>query len=315
MSAVGGKVAAITGAGSGIGRAVALELARRGARVSISDVDEAGLAATAELLAPLTADVHSQQLDVADRSAVQEYAEAVVAHFGTVHQIYNNAGIASGHTILDSEYRELERVININLWGVIYGTKAFLPHVIASGDGHVINTSSLNGYFAQAKLSAYCTSKFGVRGFTETLRTEMLQARLPVGVSCVHPGGVATQIASNALLTADALGIETTDADRARARIYNEKLLKLDAGQAARIIVDGVEHDRPRIRVGTDAKLVDLLVRLASVRYPRVALLLDRVTARAARSAPVTAPAAPGVTAPPAPERPREPAAASDPAS
>ncbi len=278
MSSVSGKVAAITGAGSGIGRAVALELARRGARLSISDVDETGLVETARLLAPLTGDVHSQPLDVSDRAAVEAYAEAVVAHFGAVHQIYNNAGIASGHTILESDYRELERVIDINLWGVIYGTKAFLPRLIASGDGHVINTSSLNGYFAQAKLSAYVTTKFGVRGFTETLRTEMLQGGLPVKVSVVHPGGVKTQIASNALANAAEVGLEPTAADRARAKTYNEKLLKMDPARAAPIIVDGVEHDRPRIRVGNDAKLVDILVRLAPVQYPRVSLLLDRLT-------------------------------------
>ena len=278
MSSVAGKVAAITGAGSGIGRAVALELARRGARLSISDVDETGLARTVELLAPLTGDVHSQPLDVSDRAAVEAWAEVVVAHFGAVHQIYNNAGIASGHTILESDYRELERVVDINLWGVIYGTKAFLPHLIASGDGHVINTSSLNGYFAQARLSAYVTTKFGVRGFTETLRAEMLQARLPVGVSVVHPGGVKTQIASNALANAAELGLEATDADRARAKTYNEKLLKMDPARAATIIVDGVEHDRPRIRVGNDAKLVDVLVRLAPVQYPKLSVLFDRLT-------------------------------------
>jgi short-subunit dehydrogenase len=143
----------------------------------------------------------------------------------------------------------------------------------------VINTSSLNGYFAQPKLSAYVTTKFGVRGFTETLRGEMLAAGAPVGVSVVHPGGVKTQIASSAMTTAQALGIEVTDADRARARLYNEKLLRMDAARAAQIIVDGVQRGRLRIRVGNDAIFLDLLVRLFPSAAPRLAVMFDRLTA------------------------------------
>jgi NAD(P)-dependent dehydrogenase (short-subunit alcohol dehydrogenase family) len=279
MTAVATKVCAITGAGSGIGRALALELARRGARLAISDVDEAGLSQTAQLLTGVAADVEATTVDVSDRAAVEAWAAATADRFGVVHQIYNNAGIASGHTILESDYRELERVIAINLWGVIYGTKAFLPHVIASNDGHIINVSSLNGYFAQPKLSAYVTTKFGVRGFTETLRTEMLSSGAPVKVSVVHPGGVKTQIATSALANAEQLGLEVTDEDRERSRFYTEKLLKMDPAQAARIIVDGVEHGRPRIRVGNDARAIDVLTRLAPSTYPRLSALLDRLAA------------------------------------
>jgi NAD(P)-dependent dehydrogenase (short-subunit alcohol dehydrogenase family) len=280
MSSVARKVCAITGAGSGIGRAVALELARRGARLALSDIDEAGLEQTRALVAPVTSEVHTSPLDVSDREAVEAWAAAVAEHFGVVHQIYNNAGVASGHTILESDYVELESVIGIDLWGVIYGTKAFLPHIIASGDGHVINVSSLNGFFAQTKLAAYVTSKFAVRGFTETLRTEMMAAGHPVGVSVVHPGGVKTEIASSAMRNAEQLGIEVTDEDRARARMYNEKLLKLPAARAAEIIVDGVEKNRPRIRVGNDAVAVDLIVRLAPSLYPRLSVLFDRLNSR-----------------------------------
>jgi NAD(P)-dependent dehydrogenase (short-subunit alcohol dehydrogenase family) len=280
MTAVSGKVCAVTGAGSGIGRALALELGRRGARgLALADVDAAGLAETEEQLRLGSAETGLRTLDVSDRAAVEAWAEAVVARFGVVHQIYNNAGIASGHTVLESDYPELERVIGVNLWGVIYGTKAFLPHVIASGDGHVVNVSSLNGYFAQPKLSAYVTTKFGVRGFTETLRGEMLAARAPVGVSVVHPGGVKTQIASSAMRTAEQLGLEVTDEDRARERLYNEKLLTMSPERAATIIVDGVEHGRPRIRVGNDARLIDVIVRVAPAAAPRLAVLLDRLTA------------------------------------
>jgi NAD(P)-dependent dehydrogenase (short-subunit alcohol dehydrogenase family) len=279
MSSVNGKVAAVTGAGSGIGRAVALQLARRGARLAISDVDEAGLEQTA---AQLPGEPHRTIVDVSDRAAVEAWAADVVAHHGVVHHVYNNAGVSSGHSILEISYAELERTIAINLWGVIYGTKAFLPHLIASGAGHVINTSSLNGYFAQPELSAYVTTKFAVRGFTETLRAEMLAAGSPVQVSVVHPGGVKTQIASNALRSARELGMEVTAEDRARIDLYNEKLLKLDPDRAAQIIVEGVEKGRARIRVGNDAVAVDLISRLVPAQAPRLAVFFDRLTARAA---------------------------------
>lgn len=280
MTPVSGKVCAVTGAGSGIGRALAHELARRGARgLALADVDEAGLAETASQVSPGLGEIHLQTLDVSERDAVDAWATTALARFGVVHQIYNNAGIASGHTVLDSDYAELERVIGVNLWGVIHGTKAFLPHLIASGDGHVINVSSLNGYFGQPKLAAYVTTKFGVRGFTETLRAEMLAARAPVRVSVVHPGGVRTRIASSAMRTAEELGLQVTAEDRARERLYNERLLRMAPERAAGIIVDGVEHGRPRIRVGNDARIIDLLVRAAPSTAPRLAVLLDRLAA------------------------------------
>ena len=268
MSAVRGKVCVVTGAGGGIGRALALELAARGARLAISDVDEAAVAQTAERIG---ADVHRQTLDVGDSEAVEAYADAVTQHFGVVHQVYNNAGIAFSRTVLESDYSDYERVFNVNLWGVIHGTKAFLPAIIASGDGHVVNVSSLNGFMAQEKSSHYCASKFAVRGFTESLRAEILEAGHPVGVTVVHPGGIKTGIADAAMRDAVDRGLPVTAEDERRHRIYNEKLLKMDPAQAARIIVDGVEADKPRVLVGTDAKLVDKLVRLLPAQYPRVA--------------------------------------------
>ena len=276
MSSVRGKVAVVTGAGSGIGRQLALELARRGARLAVSDVDEAGLAATAARVRGLGAELLAARVDVSDRSAVEEHAVAVAGHFGVVHQVYNNAGVAGGGTVLDSDWADYERVLSVNLFGVLHGTRAFLPHLVASGDGHVVNVSSLNGYLAQPGLSAYCTSKFGVRGFTETLRGEMLAAGAPVLVSVVHPGGVRTNIATAALEDARARGREVTPELQARTDIYNEKLLRMPAEQAARIIVDGVEAGEPRIRVGTDAKVADLVVRLAPRRYPVLAAFLAR---------------------------------------
>ncbi len=276
MSAVAGKVCVVTGAGSGIGRALAVVLARRGAKLAISDVDPAGLDGTAEAVRSAGGQVHAERVDVSDREAMTAYAAAVLAHFGVVHQVYNNAGIAHSGSVLDSEYSEYERVFGVNLWGVIHGTKAFLPHVVASGDGHVINVSSLNGYMAQNDMSHYCTTKFAVRGFTETLRIEMLEAKHRVGVTVVHPGGIKTNIANAAMEVAKSLGQEVTAEDEARRRFYNEKLLKMDPAQAAEIIVRGVEAGKPRVLVGNDARAVDVLVRLLPSRYPLVFRAIER---------------------------------------
>jgi short-subunit dehydrogenase len=148
--------------------------------------------------------------------------------------------------------------------------------VIASGDGHVINISSLNGYMAQGGMSHYCTSKFGVRGFTESLRVEMLAAGHPVGVTAVHPGGIRTSIADNALEAARALGLPVTEAEEARRRRYNEKLLRMPPEAAAETIIKGVEAGRGRVLVGGDAKVVDLLVRALPGLYPKGLVALER---------------------------------------
>jgi NAD(P)-dependent dehydrogenase (short-subunit alcohol dehydrogenase family) len=275
-SSVCGKIAVVTGAGSGIGRALALELGRRGARVAVCDINAEALRATAAMLDEQRTPLHEQALDVADRREVQDYAAAVAAHFGAVHQIYNNAGIAFRRPVLESEYADYERVLAINLWGVIHGTKEFLPHLVASGDGHVVNISSLNGALAQADMSHYCTSKFAVRGFTESLSIEMRTAGLPVKVSCVHPGGIKTNIADAAMADARRRGLPFTDEDERRRRTYNEKLLRMDPRQAATIIIDGVEAGRTRIIVGNDARALDAVVRLLPARYQRVAAALER---------------------------------------
>ncbi|TFV57726.1 SDR family oxidoreductase [Geodermatophilus sp. DF01-2] len=276
MSSVRGKVAAVTGAGSGIGRQLAFELARRGARLAVSDVDDLGLADTADRAGALGADVHAAHLDVSDRAAVEAHAAAVAEHFGVVHQVYNNAGVAGGSTVLETDWAEYDRVWSVNLFGVLHGTKAFLPHLVASGDGHVVNVSSLNGIMGQGRSTAYCASKFGVRGFTESLRAEMLAAGHPVRVTVVHPGGVRTNIATAAFEHARQQGAEATPQEEARRRLYEEKLLKMPPEQAARIVVDGVEAGRPRILVGNDARAVDLLVRLAPRLYPALVARAER---------------------------------------
>ncbi|PWJ47496.1 Short-chain dehydrogenase [Quadrisphaera granulorum] len=282
---VAGKVCVVTGAGSGIGRALALELAKRGARLALSDVVLDGVSETAERARALGAQVHVAQLDVADRAAVTAYAVVVADLHGAVHQLYNNAGVAGGSTVLesavlDSAWADFERVLSINLFGVIYGTRAFLPHLVASGDGHVVNISSLNGFMAQDGLSAYSASKFGVRGFTEALRVEMLAAGHPVRVTVVHPGGVHTQIATAALERARASGHRVTAADEAQVRRYQEKLLRMAPEQAARIVVDGVVAGRSRILVGRDAKIIDAVVRLVPSHYPAIVARLARHASR-----------------------------------
>jgi NAD(P)-dependent dehydrogenase (short-subunit alcohol dehydrogenase family) len=279
MGSFDGKVAVVTGAGSGIGRELAISLARRGAHLAISDVNEEGLNGTAQRVGAIGEKPHLEVLDVSDRSAVQRYRSSVVAHHGTVHQIYNNAGVAGGAAaVVECDYEAYERVIAINLWGVINGTKEFLPHLIESGDGHVINISSLNGLMAQASMSPYCTTKFAVRGFTECVRAEMLAAGHPVQVTLVHPGGIKTNIATAALTEAESAGREITDAQRKRAHAYNDKLLKMSAPRAAHIILAGVEANRSRVLVGKDAKGVDLLVRLTPRHYNRLVMWWDRRT-------------------------------------
>lgn len=281
MSAVAGKVCVVTGAASGIGRALALELAARGARgLAISDVNEEGLAETEAMLTGV--EVDAERLDVADRDAWDAYATRVVTRFGTVNQIYNNAGIADHDPVVDFDIERYERMLGINLWGVIYGTKALLPHLIASGDGDVVNVSSLNGIMAQADMSAYCTAKFGVRGFTESLALELSAAGHPVRAIVVHPGGVRTEIANSALADAEASGREISDQQRRRHRFYNEQLLRMSPRKAAAIIVDGVEAERARVLVGNDARAIDALVRFLPTRWPNVFGVIERAVERRA---------------------------------
>lgn len=264
-----GKVAVVTGAGSGIGRALAVDLAGRGARLAVSDIDSHGLAETVRQVEALAAEVRSDHLDVGERAAVFAYADAVVQQFGVVNIVFNNAGISFSGEVEVSEFKDMERIMDIDYWGVVNGTKAFLPHLVASGDGHVVNISSLFGLLAMPSQSAYNAAKFAVRGFTESLRQEMIIAKRPVKVSCVHPGGIKTNIVRNGTAAAG------TDND-AVAELFDAKLARTTATEAARVILRGVEKGHARILVGADAKALDVLVRLTGSGYQRVVATVAR---------------------------------------
>lgn len=268
-----GKVAAITGAGSGIGRALAIALSARGARLALSDVSDTGLKETAALC---QGETDTWIIDVSDEQDVEAFAALTIDRFGVAHQIYNNAGIGCTMKVAESQWSDYKRVLGVNLNGTIHGTQAFLPHLIASGDGHVVNISSLNGILAQPQLSHYCASKFAVRGFTESLRAEALLDHLPIKVSVVHPGGVATNIATNTLKVTHAAGRTVSAAAEARSRTYTDSLLKMTPETAAQIILRGVERGKPRIRVGKDAVAADLAVRLLPSLAARLAVAVER---------------------------------------
>ncbi|HTF49927.1 MAG TPA: SDR family NAD(P)-dependent oxidoreductase [Pseudonocardia sp.] len=259
------RVAVITGAGSGIGRALALELAGRGARLALSDIDEVAVADTAAHCEKAGAQAKGYRLDVADRAAVTAHADAVAAEFGQVNLVVNNAGVAVMATVEDMSYADMDWIVGINFWGVVHGTKAFLPHLIASGDGHLVNVSSVFGFVGVPTQSAYNATKFAVRGFTEALRQEMLIEKRRVGVSCVHPGGIRTNIARDARAPED-----STSQQRA---VDFAKIARTSPEDAAKTIVRGVERNKPRILIGPDAYVFDAVPRLLGARYQRLTAL------------------------------------------
>jgi short-subunit dehydrogenase len=264
------KVVVITGAGSGIGRALALDLARRGSLLALSDVDEAGLAETVEQAEQAGAvRARSDRLDVADRDAFARYALDVVQDFGRVNVVINNAGVALAGNLEDLEYSDIDWIIGVNFWGVVHGTKEFLPHLIASGDGHIVNLSSLFGLVSMPGQSMYNASKYAVRGMTEALREEMLIAGHPVGVTAVHPGGIKTAIARNARVSAKESKEET-------ARLFDEKLAKMSPERAAEIIVNGILKNRARVLVGLDAHAVHTVAKLLGSRYQDVVAMTSK---------------------------------------
>ncbi|WP_436700215.1 SDR family NAD(P)-dependent oxidoreductase [Nocardioides sp. BYT-33-1] len=270
MKNLSNKVVVITGAGSGIGRALAVNLAGKGARLALSDVDTAGLDETAALAKDAgSPDVRTARLDVADREAFAAYAAGVAEHFGQVNVVVNNAGVALAGDVVDLDYQDMEWIVGINFWGVVHGTKEFLPHLIASGEGHIVNLSSLFGLLAMPGQSAYNATKFAVRGFTEALREEMLIAGHNVGVTSVHPGGIKTAIARNARVSAK-------EDKAATARLFDEKLAKMTPERAAEIIVRGIVKNQARVLVGLDAHALHNFQKFTGSRYEDVVALVSK---------------------------------------
>ena len=270
MKSFAHKVAAITGAGSGIGRALALNLAKQGCHLALSDVNEKGLAETVDQAKAFGVNVTSQKLDVANKDGVHAWADAVVREHGKVNLIFNNAGVALGSTVEGMSYDELAWVMNINFWGVVYGTKAFLPYLKASGDGHIINISSIFGICAQPTQSAYNASKFAVRGFTEALRQELDIENAPVSVTCVHPGGIKTNIAKAAKMNDS---IKNIGLNPATSTQNFEKLFRTTPEEAANVILKAVQKDARRALIGSDAYVVDAMQRLLPTSYQKIVAL------------------------------------------
>jgi len=261
MTSLDNKVVAITGAGSGIGRELALLAARNGALLAISDWNEQSLAESVDLLkAAGVRELRSDVVDVSDRFAVGGWATAVVEQFGRVNMLVNNAGVTVTGDFEEMSYEDFDWIVGVNFDGVINGTKEFLPHLIASGDGHLINLSSLFGLVSMPGQTAYNATKYAVRGFTEALREEMLVNGHPVGVTCVHPGGIKTGIARNGRKTAgeDAAAIDS---------YFDEKLARMTPEKAAQIIIKGALKGKARVLVGIDAHAMHHLAKLTGSRY------------------------------------------------
>lgn len=262
------KVAVITGAGSGIGRALACNLAAAGARLALGDVDESGLADTVAQLGLSDERLLTQVFDVADREAMYAFADQVIAHFGAAHLVFNNAGVALGATVEDMNYEDFEWLMGINFWGVVYGTKAFLPHLKAAGEGHIVNVSSVFGLIGVPTQSAYNAAKFAVRGFTESLRQELEIEGGGVSCTTVHPGGIKTNIARNARMGEGVEKLTGADADTARRDF--EKMFRTTPEEAARVILRGVRTNKRRVLIGSDARAIDSMQRLLPTSYQRL---------------------------------------------
>ncbi|MDM7920823.1 MAG: SDR family NAD(P)-dependent oxidoreductase [Pyrinomonadaceae bacterium] len=260
------SVAVITGAGSGIGRALAKRFALEGvAGIAIADVNREGLAETASMLGD--AKVSQHIVDVADRAAMAGFVDDVIAEHGRVTHVINNAGVALGGTLKEVSLEEIEWLMGVNFWGVVHGTKLFLPYLEKEPSAHIVNISSLFGLVAPPGQAAYCASKFAVRGFTEVLRHELEGTN--IAVSVVHPGGVKTNIANSARIAENTVH-SADEIDRRLARI-NRKLSTTTPDRAAEIIVAGIKSRSPRIIVGPDARVLSWIQRVFPKRYLAIA--------------------------------------------
>lgn len=259
-----GRVSVITGAASGIGRALAVELAERGSDVAICDVQEEALRETAKLVADKGRKASTHVVDVADREAMHRFADAVLETHGRVDAIVNNAGVSVTETFEKMSYDDLDWIVGINFWGVVHGTKAFLPHLLERRDGWVVNVSSVFGMISVPTQSAYNATKFAVRGMTEALRQELEGSG--VTAICVHPGGIKTNIVAGSRYHQ---GFDGTT-DRGKAARDFEEMARTTPERAAQVIADGMAKKKPRVLIGADAHLIEAMSRAAPVRYPAV---------------------------------------------
>lgn len=260
------KVAAITGAASGIGQATAIKLASEGCHVAIADLNDSGLEVTAEKIKKYGVNVSKHRLDVSDRKAVFCFAEDCIAIHNRVSMIINNAGVSMTAKVSEMPIEDFEWLMNINFWGVVYGTKAFLPHFVEAGEGHIVNISSLFGLLGIPTQSAYNASKFAVRGFTESLRMELEMYKDAISATSVHPGGIKTNIIRNSKIVTQ----EGIFNDKEKAVRVLEKSFMTTPEQAASKIVQGIKKNKRRILIGMDATALDMMQRILPCSYQKI---------------------------------------------
>jgi len=254
-------LAVVTGAASGIGRELALQLAQKGSNLVITDVNEVELSETVKLLESFDVKVKSSVLDVSDAAAFRALADEVEQLFGPANMIFNNAGIAIDGKVGTVDRTLFERVMNVNFWGVVNGTEAFLPQLKRAQWGAVVNVSSLFGFLGIPGQSSYCATKFAVRGFTESLAHELRNSH--VNAICVHPGGIQTNIVVNATK-------HLSDEERNKEIEKFKKMAPTTAQEAARIILAGVEKGHRRVVVGKDAKFLSRIANWMPNSYEKV---------------------------------------------
>lgn len=269
MKSFNNRVAAITGAASGLGRSLAVDLARRGCHLALSDINLRELGHSAELARVHGVKVTTEKLDVADHAAIFAWASSVQAQHGRVNLIFNNAGVSLAAPVETAKIEDFQWLMGINFWGVVHGTQAFLPLLRASGEGHVINISSAFGLASMPTQGTYNTSKFAVRGYTEALRIELDIEDGPVSATCVHPGGIATNIAMAGRIDASVENVTGISADTLKRRSH-KMIQTTSAEEAAQAILAGVQRNARRVLIGRDAQMIDALVRLAGPSYQKI---------------------------------------------
>jgi short-subunit dehydrogenase len=263
------SIAVLTGAGSGIGRSLALRLAAEPvAGLALADLNMEGLKETARMLEDTGVRVSTHVLNVANLSEMEEFVTRVVAEHGRVTHLINNAGVSLFGTVEEVSIEDLQWLMNINFWGTVYGVKLFLPILRAQPSAHIINVSSVFGLVAPPGNAAYSASKFAVRGFTESLRHELVDTN--IAVSCVHPGGVATNIARSGRL-----GAQADEGAKEESVKYHTKVSRTTSDEAARQIIRGIKRRAKRILVGADARIIDMVHRAAPENYMSVMDLLS----------------------------------------